>query len=338
MWFRILYILFLSFCVLSSHGQTDDRRLSPEEYISLYKELAVVNMKEKKVPASITLAQAMFESDYGNSPLAINANNHFGIKCHTTWNGETYHQDDDEKDECFRKYENPLMSFEDHSDFLINRERYNSLFTLDITDYKGWAHGLKKAGYATNPQYAFKLIELIERYSLNLLDEGKDLPVCKPAETKALIAKRNRIFREEKAAKENYDEVASSNNAPQEVKKESPFYKAPPLNPAGYINDVPYLVAGKGDTWFSISKRKEMMMWQVLKYNDADKNDVLKEGMIVFLKPKRTTAQQEVHIAKDGDSLWSISQQYGVKLSRLYRWNNMMPGQTVSAGQKINLK
>lgn len=335
MWFRILYILFLSFCVLSSNGQNFQRRMSPEEYISLYKELAVVNMKEKKVPASITLAQAMFESDYGNSPLALNANNHFGIKCHTTWSGPTYTQDDDERDECFRKYDNPLMSFEDHSDFLRNRERYNSLFTLDINDYKGWAHGLKKAGYATNPRYAFKLIEIIERYGLNLLDEGKDLPVCKPAGTHVLA--ENKEKQKKEGGAEDSD-VASVNNAPSTPKKEAPFYKAPALNPSGYINDVPYQLAEKGDTWFSISKKKEMMLWQVLKYNDADKNDILKEGMIVYLKPKRMMAKEESHIAKDGDSLWSISQEYGVKLSKLYRANNMMPGQTVSAGQKISLK
>ncbi|MEP7263327.1 MAG: glucosaminidase domain-containing protein [Bacteroidota bacterium] len=317
--------------------------MSAEEYISLYKELAVVNMKEKKVPASITLAQAIFESDCGNSPLAHNANNHFGIKCHTTWNGDTYHQDDDERDECFRKYENPLLSFEDHSDFLHNRERYDFLFSLDITDYKGWARGLKKAGYATNPEYAFKLIDLIERYNLNLLDEGKDLPVCKEGSSAKNVAVNEKSRREEEKkiiSEEKNTSVASSNNTEPvtNTRKESLFYKEPALAPAGYINEVPYMIAEKGDTWFSISKKKEMMLWQVLKYNDADKNDVLKEGMIIYLKPKRTIAQQESHIAKDGDSLWSISQQYGVKLSKLYRCNNMMPGQSVSTGQKINLK
>lgn len=341
MWFRILYILFLTFCVFTANAQTGTRRMTAEEYISLYKELAVVNMKEKKVPASITLAQAIFESDCGNSPLARTANNHFGIKCHTTWNGDTYHQDDDERDECFRKYENPLLSFEDHSDFLHTRERYDFLFTLDITDYKGWARGLKKAGYATNPEYASKLIDLIERYNLNLLDEGKDLPVCKEGSKNIAVKEKAKQQEEEKSKDEEKNTAVASSNDTEPVtssKKESLFYKAPPLAPSGYINEVPYMVAEKGDTWFSISKKKEMMLWQVLKYNDADKNDVLKEGMIVYLKPKRMMAAQESHIAKDGDSLWSISQQYGVKLSKLYRCNNMMPGQSVSNGQKINLK
>lgn len=340
MWFRIIYILFLTFCVFAANGQRPEKRMTPEEYISIYKELAVVNMKEKKVPASITLAQAMFESDYGNSPLAQNANNHFGIKCHTTWSGPTYIQDDDEANECFRKYNNPLRSFEDHSDFLMSRERYNSLFNLDITDYKSWAHGLKKAGYATNPHYATRLIDIIERYQLNLLDEGKDLPLCREGETKTYASSKDKNQKTVKneSADANSEVAPVTNAEVTPVKKETPFYKAPPLNPSGYINEVPYLLAEKGDTWFSISKKKEMMLWQVLKYNDADKNDVLKEGMIVYLKPKKLSANEEFHIAKDGDSLWSISQQYGIKLSKLYRSNNMLPGQTVSSGQKISLK
>ncbi len=341
MWFRILYILFLSFCVFTANAQGMQRRMSPEEYISLYKELAVVNMKDKKVPASITLAQAMFESDYGNSPLALNANNHFGIKCHTTWNGQTYHQDDDERDECFRKYENPLLSFEDHSDFLINRDRYDNLFTLDITDYKGWARGLKQAGYATNPEYASKLINIIERYELYLLDEGKDLPLCKAGTGINNTAKNERVNPEQIAkTEETAPEIADATNSDPVpvIKKHTAFYKSPDLAPSGYINEVPYIIAEKGDTWFSISKKKDMMLWQVLKYNDSDKNDVLKEGMIVFLKPKRLSAEKDAHVVRDNDSLWSISQEYGVKLSKLYRANNMMPGQSVSTGQKINLK
>jgi LysM repeat protein len=315
MWFRIIYILFLTLCVLCVNGQPEVKRLSAEEYISLYKELAVVNMKEKGVPASITLAQAMFESDYGNSPLARNANNHFGIKCHNTWNGETYHQDDDARDECFRKYENPLLSFEDHSDFLKSRDRYSTLFELQASDYKGWAHGLKKAGYATNPQYATRLIDIIERYQLYLLDEGKDLPVC----------------RTEASVKNNPE-------PPSEKPASKIFYTAPALDAAGTINNTPYVLSQKGDTWFSISKKKDMMLWQVLKYNDADKNDVLREGTIVYLKPKRSSSQAAIHVAKEGDTLWDIAQQYGVRLNRLYHYNNMLPGEQVKAGQQIKLK
>lgn len=312
---NLLYIYFLT-AAFTVNAQPDQRRLSPAEYISLYKEMAVVNMNEKKVPASITLAQAMFESDFGNSPLAREARNHFGIKCHDVWNGATYHQDDDAKDECFRKYDNPLQSFQDHSDFLLSRQRYNFLFDLDITDYKGWARGLKTAGYATNPNYPARLIDIIERYQLYYLDEGKELPVCNSGE--------------EMASKEG------QKSKPSTVKEY--FYKAPPLAPEGFINDVPYIISRKGDTYFSVSKRKEMMFWQVLKYNDADKNDILKEGEIVFLKPKRFSAKEEFHIVKSGESLRDISQLHGVKLNRLYKNNKLMPGQELTAGQKVSLK
>ena len=315
--FRSHLLISIALISLSTaNAQSDYHRLSPEEYISLYKELAVVNMHDKNVPASITLAQAMFESDCGNSPLALQAKNHFGIKCHIEWTGDTYHQDDDAKDECFRKYENPLQSFEDHSDFLRSRERYNELFQLEITDYKGWAKGLKRAGYATNPEYAYKLINLIEKHQLFLLDKGKDLPVCKDG-SEAIAAVRHK-----------------SQNKPDH----NLFYKAPIIASEGFINDVPYIISKKGDTYFSISKEKQMMFWQVLKYNDADKNDVLREGEIVYLKPKRLYSKEDYHVVKEGESLRSISQLYGIKLNRLYLHNHLTPGQEAMAGQKISLK
>src|SRR5688572_4119534 len=157
-------------CLLISvhaYGQ----KLSTEDYIKLYKDLAIENMKLKKVPASITLAQGILESASGNSSLATKANNHFGIKCHKGWTGGTYHMDDDAPNECFRKYASVQESFIDHADFLIGRERYAGLFLLDILDYKGWAQGLKDAGYATNPKYPTLLTDLIEKYKLYEYDK-----------------------------------------------------------------------------------------------------------------------------------------------------------------------
>ena len=137
------------------------QRITPEEYIQTYKDIAIREMKTHKIPASITLAQGLLESGAGNSALAREAKNHFGIKCHKGWEGDTYYMDDDEKNECFRKYKNPEESFKDHSEFLCGRSRYAALFDLDITDYEGWAKGLKAAGYATNPKYAQLLIDRI---------------------------------------------------------------------------------------------------------------------------------------------------------------------------------
>ena len=168
---RILVALF--FILTGIHLSVfSQNKISREEYISMYSHIAVNNMKQFGVPASITLAQAMLESDNGNSTLAVKANNHFGIKCHKDWTGATIYHDDDRKGECFRKYKNPEQSFNDHSLFLRGGKRYAFLFDLTPTDYKAWAHGLKKAGYATNPKYAELLIKIIEDNELYRFDQG----------------------------------------------------------------------------------------------------------------------------------------------------------------------
>jgi len=161
---RPVYILFFIFLVvLSAYSQPAERRMTNADYIAKYKDDAIREMQIAGVPASIILAQGILESGSGNSPLAIYARNHFGVKCHNDWDGETFIMDDDKKDECFRKYATVFDSYRDHSEFLKNKERYEFLFSLKITDYKSWAKGLKKAGYATNPKYAKLLIDLIEK-------------------------------------------------------------------------------------------------------------------------------------------------------------------------------
>ncbi len=163
----ILYIIFYCCLLINiSLAQTPDNKITVKEYIDTYKDIAIKEMKSKKIPASITLAQGILESEYGNSDLAIIANNHFGIKCHSDWKGKTYHKDDDEADECFRKYKRTEQSFMDHSNFLAKRSRYAFLFEYPISDYKKWAKGLKKAGYATDPAYANLLIQIIENNEL----------------------------------------------------------------------------------------------------------------------------------------------------------------------------
>jgi flagellum-specific peptidoglycan hydrolase FlgJ len=169
---RKIVILFLVFTFLGKAQTT----LTPEDYIAKYKDDAIKEMYLNKVPACITLAQGMLESANGNSNLCRNANNHFGIKCHKEWGGETYIMTDDEENECFRKYNNVLESYSDHSMFLFSRSRYASLFELAINDYKGWCYGLKQAGYATDPKYAERLIALIEQYKLQDLNVIESTP------------------------------------------------------------------------------------------------------------------------------------------------------------------
>ncbi|HOS49262.1 MAG TPA: glucosaminidase domain-containing protein [Bacteroidia bacterium] len=316
---NLRFLLLAVLCIFTSVKAQSDTRMTPEEYIAKFKDAALQDMKKTGVPASITMAQGMYESDYGNSPLAKEANNHFGVKCHNEWNGPTYHQDDDAPNECFRKYKSVLESYDDHSNFLRSRDRYKSLFELDITDYKGWAHGLKKAGYATNPQYAHKLIDLIERYNLSELDKGGNpMPV----------------------AKETTEEKPRPHRTPIKQDKISPTRPAVFNNFEGKatINKVPFVKVEKGDSYLKISRQYNLELWQILDFNEADKNDLLHEGDIVFLKAKKARAEVTTYTVKEGDTMRSIAQQFGVKQKKIYQMNKMEPGTALKTGQTLQLR
>ena len=264
--------------ILSLQAQTRNKQY--EEYIKQYRDIAVEEMKKYHIPASITLAQGLLESGAGQSTLARKSNNHFGIKCGSDWNGKSVRHDDDERNECFRAYKHPKQSYEDHSKFLVSRPRYASLFKLDITDYKGWARGLKKAGYATNPRYAEQLIGIIELYDLDKYDKKGGL----------------------KWMKENPN----------------------PHQP--YIaNGLVYIIVRQGDTWKSISKEFDISRKKLRKYNDLYKGYELKVGDILYLEKKNRRADKEhiVHVLRAGESMYSISQKYGIRLKRLYKLNKM---------------
>lgn len=287
-----------------AYAQPADYKNSPEEYIEKYKSEAVKEMLMNGVPASITLAQGMLESANGNSPLAIYANNHFGIKCHRGWDGLTFIQDDDTKDECFRKYTNVLDSYSDHSKFLSGRGRYASLFDLKVTDYKGWARGLKKAGYATNPKYPALLITLIERHKLYEYDKVKEMPSLMPE--------------------------------PEEMARK-PVLKGRKVL---LHNRVKYIIVNDGDTYFEIASNLDMMLWQIYKYNDLKRQDKLRVGQVIYLQPKRGKAKRghEYHIAKRGETMYAISQKYAVKIKSLYKLNRMVEGSQPDPGQQISLR
>lgn len=288
-------------------AQPAEYKLTAEEYVSKYKEDAVKEMLLHGVPASITLAQGMLESGNGNSALAVYANNHFGIKCHAEWTGATYIQDDDASNECFRKYNSVLESFSDHSLFLKTRPRYAFLFDLQVSDYKGWANGLKTAGYATDPSYANRLIELIERHNLNELDKMTMVPVVK---------------------KEN---GKKAKDAPKVTSKTTLTVK---LN-----NGRKYVIAREGDSYSRIAGEFDISVNMVYKFNDRGIDDVLKKGEMVYIQPKKKKAEKEkLHIVKGGETMHSISQKYGIKLKYLYKWNNFEPNREVKAGEKIKLR
>ena len=263
-------------------GQAQTTHKHYEEYIKKYREIAVEEMKRYHIPASITLAQGLLESGAGQSTLARKSNNHFGIKCGGDWTGKTVKHDDDARNECFRVYKHAEESYRDHSKFLAGRSRYASLFQLKLTDYKGWAHGLKKAGYATNPRYAYQLIDIIERYNLHRYDTKDGL----------------------KWMKENPN----------------------PHQP--YIaNGLLYINVRAGDTWKAIAKEFDISQRKLRKYNDLYKGYELQEGDILYLEKKNRKAPKEhiVHVLRAGESLYSVSQKYGIQLKRLYKMNKMEP-------------
>jgi hypothetical protein len=300
-----------------SFSQPAEYKMSRVEYIEKFKEDAIKEMLLYGIPASITIAQAILESSDGNSPLAKYANNHFGIKCHKGWEGPTFIQDDDTKNECFRKYFNVNESYRDHSVFLRTRRWYEPLFELKLTDYKGWAHGLKKAGYATNPRYAELLIKIIEENQLYELDRVTEMPVMAlkaEPETKAEIKVR----------------TPHSPVVIPEIEE-----KAISIS---LKNNIKYIIARQSDNPLKIAKDMDMAPWQIYKYNDLEKGERIKPGDVIYLQPKRNKGKELFHIVKKGESLHSVSQVHGIKLKKIYQYNGYQPGHQVKAGDKIELR
>ena len=268
-------------------------------YIKQYKNLAISEMHRYGIPASITLAQGILESGSGKSRLALDANNHFGIKCHVYWDGPSVYHDDDEKQECFRKYNTVDESFRDHSIFLSERNRYSFLFELKKNDYKGWAKGLQKAGYATSNTYAKKLIRLIDEYNLTQYDNKK-------------------------LNKKDQEKLALSN----EVDVNLSVYEK---------NYTKYVLAKKGDFYDDIAERMDVWLWELLKYNECEIDRPLLEGEKVYLQPKRKKGSKSYHIVSEGEDMYSISQLYGIKLKHLYKKNRMDFGAEPYVGQRLSL-
>jgi len=286
------------------------------QYIGKYKDIAILEMMVYRIPASITLAQGILESNAGTSPLATKANNHFGIKCHKEWQGKTFTKDDETKHECFRKYENPIESFRDHSFFLTQRDRYKPLFNLDISDYKGWAYGLKAAGYATNTKYPDELIKTIETYELFRYD----------------VVDYSLTF--EDSIRNSIDTLSLTNKLVQvEVVQDGPGFRKILTN-----NGLNYIIAHKDDNIKSLAKEFGLSMRQLYEYNDMKKGTTLISGQIVYLENKRRKGAAAFHIVKKGETMYMISQKNGIQLKILYKKNKMKPGQALRPGKKLVLR
>ena len=306
---RITVLLFtvFTFCYYSVDAQST-RKYSTTDYIELYKDLAVKEMKRTRIPASITMAQGILESGSGNSTLARKSNNHFGIKCHSDWKGKKVYHDDDRRNECFRKYKTVYESYIDHSDFLTSKGRYSSLFDLKTTDYKGWAKGLKKAGYATDPKYSHRLIKIIEDYKLYLLDEEQEW-----------------------TREDGRNEVRGNDNFII-----SPYNTHVP----DYNNGVKYIRTEDGDSFDAIAKEFGLRDWELYKYNDLPKNADLSKYRYLYIQSKKGKANRkhEYHIVKQGETLHYISQKYGVKMNKLLRYNGLSENAKLKSGDKLNLR
>ncbi len=280
-----------------------------QDYIERYKDIAIEQMLLYRIPASITLAQGLLESGAGRSALASKGNNHFGIKCHD-WTGASMRVHDDLPNECFRVYNNPRESFEDHSKFL-QRSRYQRLFDLSIKNYKGWARGLKACGYATSPTYAKRLIDIIELYQLDQYDRAKTY-------NKYMAAQMGK----------------SSGGSTQLASVGS--------HRVYFNNKNYYVVARQGDTFRQIGKEFDVSYRKLARYNERDKKDILSEGDIVYLEKKRTKAEKEYkkrpHTIQPGESMYSIAQKYGIRLKSLYKRNDLSPDYTPRVGDILKLR
>ena len=291
---RTLVYLFIALGSISVVAQ----EATSEDYIRKYHKIAIDEMHAYGIPASITLAQGILESGNGNSDLAHKSKNHFGIKCHKNWSGRKVYHDDDAKNECFRKYRKVSDSYRDHSEFLKNRDRYAFLFDYKMTDYNAWAKGLKKAGYATHPEYAEKLINLIERFDLAQYDQASKSGKRKVKKPKR--RDRKEIFKSE--------------------------------------NGLKYVLAETGDTYDIIASDQSLWMWELLAFNDCEKDQQLAQGDLVYLEMKKKKAKSEFHVVKEAETLHFISQFHGIQLANLQYKNRLKKDQKIQVGQKLFLR
>lgn len=325
----IVTILILLFVTLFANSQT---KMSRREYIDTYKEIAIREMHRSGIPASITMAQGCLESSNGNSTLAKKSNNHFGIKCKSDWKGARVYHNDDKLNECFRKYPNVEDSYIDHTNFLVENPRYAYLFKISSKDYNAWAKGLKAAGYATDPKYAQHLIKIIEDEELFLLDDVKpgELP---RHDILAEQGKRYDPNETKNKLKKKGEEILES----IEDLQVDPFGR----RPVKTLNGLDIIYVEGGDTYESIAREFNMKEWEIYFYNDLQKGAKQPvANTFLYLQRKHYVAQKgnNTHVVLPQESMWSISQKYGIKLSRLYRLNRMKNDEKPIVGDPLYLR
>lgn len=341
---RNIFTLFSLLMALTTHAQKKDSS-AIVAYIQQYKDIAISEMKRAGIPASITLAQGIHESSFGTSYLSTNTNNHFGIKCKKEWTGKTFKYTDDAPNECFRVYDKVEDSYRDHSDFLRSRSWYNDLFALEITNYKGWSYGLKKAGYATNPKYPEILIKTIEDFELYAFDKGENPSYMQPATTPVV----SELVTDEKTVESN-DAASNAPKAAVEEKKNpivTSVKPAAPITPdfskkvnkkITKINKVKCVKLYKGETLELIGNVLHIEKEDLLAYNDLKDDTQIKEGQVIFIQQKKKKNKEGIYKVKAEDNLWSISQKKGVRLAALLKRNKLSEGEEPAPKETIYLK
>ena len=322
---RLFVILLLAVGVVSLSAA---ERQTREEYVEKYKAIAIAHMERYGIPASITMAQGILESDSGNSRLSTSSNNHFGIKCKKSWTGDRVYHDDDAKGECFRAYPSVEASYQDHADFLDQSPRYDSLFAYPSDDYRSWARGLKAGGYATAPDYAERLVKIIESMKLYLLDKENG----------------NKIYTASKSATANTEAWWESNIATSDEQINPNAFRVTVNSHKGYgvyrTNHTFYVVAKEGDTFESVGKVFDISAKMLRKFNDVAKDGELKKGDIVYIERKKTQWLGNVmqHKVVRDENLYSLSQSYGIRLKSLAKLNRMRLNEEVKKGDIVRLK
>lgn len=306
-------------------GIASAQRISVEEYVNQFKDIAMSEMKRSGVPAAITLAQGILESENGNGELVKKSNNHFGIKCKSTWAGESVNHDDDAEGECFRAYTDAAESYRDHSDFLRNNKRYASLFNLDADDYKGWAKGLKKAGYATNPRYPELLIKHIEQYNLQqytllALNEVPASDISKATEEKGSVATSQEV-KDEKAVVAT--EAAAITGEPGRIIT---------------INRIKCVFVNKGTSLLALATKHNINLNKLMEFNDFTEEGILKKDQYVFLQKKAKTGEKEYYIVEPGEKVHDVAQKNGIQLQYLRIYNDLQGIEAMPAGTKLFLQ
>ena len=359
---RFLLFLIAIFAFLSASAQSKQQLELADNYLKLYADYAVTEMQRSGVPASITLAQGMLESNYGRSELTTKANNHFGIQCGKYWKGKRVEHMDNGELRQFRKYKSALESYEDHSNFLIINNRYRSLFELEITDYKGWAYGLKKAGYAEDPAYAEKLIKIIEMYDLDKYDLMGGAPVenKEDVEQKEVEKTEENVDSDDKKVEEESEEKADKKKEKKSDKKDkkdkkkkkdaenkgtstegkSSTYRYSLSREMYSQNGVLFIYAYEGETYSDIARQYGLFLREVLSFNDVSAEATLSCGDIVYLQAKKRKAAKgcEEYRVQGQISLQEISQMFGIKLKSLRRMNDFDEEYAPSVGEIIILR